>query len=86
MLKYLNPALVLLLAFLVRILVTGATFGDALVIIGLSGLYGFQHYLDSKKEPVANKMLWDRVADLEQQLLSTRDSVNAVKLGMGFRK
>ncbi len=49
--KYLNFPLLILSAFIVRPLLHGAGLGDALVIIGLSALYGAYYYLDLKREP-----------------------------------
>ena len=68
---------ILLSCFVIRLLVTGATVGDALVIIALSTLYGVYHYLEVKKVPEVNKDILDRLALVEE-----RASKNENKLGV----
>lgn len=79
------PVVVLSL-FLIRPIYSGASIGDAFVIIGLAALYAGHYYLESKKEPVANKALLDRLVDLEEQVRITKDVVNGVKLSSTFRR
>jgi hypothetical protein len=52
--------ILLLSSFLIRLLITGAQFGDALVIIALSALYAGYYYLKVTKEPEANQELKTR--------------------------
>lgn len=84
--SHFNLPSIILASYLSRLLYTGASVGDALVIIGLSGLYAGYVYLDNKKQPQANKDLWDRVVALEEQLKIAKDKVNALSLASGLRK
>lgn len=84
--KHLNFPTLILSVFILRPLVLGASLGDALVIIGLSALYGAHYYFESKKEPIANKELIDRIIFLEEQQKSTKEVIHSIKLGSGLRK
>lgn len=84
--KYLNFPILILSAFIARPLIYGASLGDALVIIGLSALYASQSYLQSKKEPVANKALVDRIVELEEQVRITKENITSVKLGVSLKR
>lgn len=79
------PALILS-AFLIRLLVTGASIGDSLVIIGLASLYASWSYFESKKETPVNKAILDRVVDLEEIVKSTKETVNSLKLGANLKR
>lgn len=76
----------ILFAFLVRLLFTGASIGEALVILSLSVLYGFTQYLKHIKEPQANQTLITRLIDLEEQVKTTKETIHSVKLGVSLRK
>lgn len=84
--KLLNLPTLVLLAFLVRLLITGASIGESIVCLGLCALYSFHLYLDSKKIPVANKELIDRIVSLEESLQSTREKVSALGMGASMRR
>lgn len=84
--KYLNFPVLILTAFIIRPIYFGASIGDALVIIGLSGLYAAYYYLQSVKQPIANKDLIDRIVYLEEQLQLTRESVNSMRLGSSLKR
>lgn len=84
--KYLNFPIVILSAFIIRLLITGAGLGDSLVIIGLSSLYAFNCYLQYKQEPVANKELINRVVELEEQVRITKENISSVKLGVSLKR
>lgn len=71
---------VLLSAFVIRLLVTGASIGDSLAVLSLSAIYAFYLYLESKKEPVANKDLSDRIALVEEKIQKTDTKVGALAL------
>lgn len=73
-------------AYLIRILATGASVGDSLVIIGLSALYGWFLYTESKKETPVNKQYLDRLIDIEEQVKLNKETVNAFKLGNQLRR
>lgn len=84
--KYLNFPILILSAFIMRLLITGASVGDSLVILGLSALYSFYYYIESKKQPIANKDLIDRIVELEEQIRATKESVHSIKLGSSFKR
>lgn len=82
--KYL-PSL-LLSAFLVRLLITGADIGEAIVITALSCLYGGFMYLEHSKQPTPNKDIYDKISDLEDQLKGTKDKLNSVSLASSLKR
>jgi hypothetical protein len=84
--KYLNFPVLILSAFIIRPIYTGASIGDALVIIGFSGLYAVYTYLENKKQPVANKDLLDRVIFLEEQLKTTKETIHSIKLASTIKR
>lgn len=67
-------------AYVIRLLITGATIGDALVILGLSGLYGFFCHLQSKKEPIVNQDIKDRLVVLETKASNYDNKIGALQL------
>lgn len=77
---------VLLSAFLVRLLVTGASIGDALALISLSGLYAFWCYLEFKKEPEANKEIKNKLFELEEKVRTTENKIGAFSLSSQLRR
>lgn len=77
----------LLLSFIMlRVLIVGASFGDSLVVLALCALYAGQHYFESKKEPIPNKEILNRIVDLEEQLKSTKDVIHSLKLGASLKR
>lgn len=84
--KYVNLPTFLILALLSRILVTGASIGESIALLSLSGLYSYFLFLESKKSPKANQELWNRVIELEEQLKLTRDKVNTVHLSSVMKR
>lgn len=84
--KLLNLPTLVLFSFLIRILITGASIGDAISLLGLAALYSYHLYIDSKKQHPVNKVILDRISDLEDQVRVAKESVNAVKLAASFRK
>lgn len=77
---------ILLSAFLVRLLVTGASIGDAISLLSLSGLYAFWSYLEFKKEPEANKELKTRLIELETKVSSSESKIGAMTLSNQLRR
>jgi hypothetical protein len=71
---------VLLSAFLIRLLVTGASIGDALALLSLSGIYAYFLYLESTHVPEANKDLKDRLVALEDKVSKTENKIGAMTL------
>jgi len=84
--KYLPLPFFLLLSFLVRLLFTGANIGEAIVIIALSCLYGFFHFLHNKKEPEVNKDLKNRLVEMEEQHKLLKDKVSSLNFGFNLKK
>ena len=82
--KYL-PTL-LITSLLIRCLVFGAGLGDALALVALSGLYGFSLFLSNKKEPLANKELWDRLIAAEEAIKVTREKVSVTQFGNTLKR
>lgn len=77
--------LIALGVFLCRTLITGASIGDSIELSALSALYAYYLYLESKKEPEANKQLKDDVASLREQMGSLRSSLDSVKFGYNLK-
>lgn len=74
----------LLCAFVVRLLVTGASIGDALALVSLASLYGYQEYIKASaiKDPTVE--LVARVVAVEEQSKKLTSKVDAQSL-MGRR-
>jgi hypothetical protein len=71
---------ILLSAFLIRILVFGASIGDAIAISALAGLNGFWMYLEFKKVPEPNKEIKDKLIEMEERVSSVQNKVGALGL------
>jgi hypothetical protein len=84
MVKYLPAGL--LTSYLIRLLVTGASIGDAIVIISLSTLYAGWVWLESKKQVPVNKEIQDRIVELEEQVKVAKDKINSVAIAASFRR
>jgi hypothetical protein len=83
--KYLlNLAPGLLGAYLIRLLVTGASVGDSIVIIGLSALYAFFLDLERKKQVPINKPFHDRLVELEEKVKIQQDQIGAFNIKSAF--
>lgn len=73
MIKKINPALAATLIFATRLVILGASIGDAVALIGLCALYAYTLYLDSNKEEPINDQIKSEVEQL-------RNAVNALKV------
>lgn len=73
---------ILLSAFLIRLLVFGASIGDAIAILALAGLNGFWMYLESKKVAEPHKEITDRLVQVEERVSTIQNKVGA----MGLRR
>ncbi len=83
--KYLlNLAPIALSTYLIRLLITGATIGDSLTIIGLSSLYAFFLFLESKKQVPVNDDVWNRIIELEDRVKQHHDSISAFNIKNTF--
>lgn len=91
--KHLNFPTLILGIFILRLLITGAGIGDAIVILALSLLYGGWVYLDSKKEIPVNIEIINKIdtietnniikiTTLESELKSLKDKLNTITMGM----
>ena len=81
--KYLPQ--VLLSSLLIKCLITGSSIGDALGLIGLASLVGFNLYLDVKREIPVNKEIKDRLLELEESVRETKSKVSAIVLSSPFK-
>lgn len=79
MLKYF-PSL-LLSSYLIRILVTGSSVGDAISLFALCSLFAYNTFLESKKQTPVNKDVYDKISYLEEQLGLTKSKLSSIQLG-----
>lgn len=79
-----NLAPFVLSAYIIRLLITGASIGDALALIGLSALYSYFLFLESKKEIPVNKQYWDRFIELEERVKSNQENLNSLQVKNAF--
>lgn len=70
----------LLFSYLIRLLVHGASLGDALVMLVFGALYAGHHYLDHIKEPEVNKDIKDKLVLLQESHESLKNKVGAVTM------
>lgn len=64
------------LGFSLRMIVTGASIGDAIAIISLVAIYGFTHFIKSKKI--------DQEAELRKDIDDLRNAITSIKLSNGL--
>lgn len=81
---FFNLAPTALSLYLIRLLITGASIGDSLTIIGLASLYAYFLFLESKKEVPVNKQYWDRLVELEERVKGQQDNLNALTIKNSF--
>jgi hypothetical protein len=72
---------ILLSSFLVRLLITGASIGDALALMGLGAVYGIHIYLDAKKIPDPNIEHKARIDSLENKIQLLESKLGVMTLG-----
>lgn len=84
MLSVLKLAPLFVGAYLVRLLVTGASVGDSITLAALSALYAYFLFLESKKEIPLNKEHIDRIVELEERSKVHQDAINAFKIVGAF--
>lgn len=70
----------LLVAYLVRLLLTGACVGDALALFALVGLYAFFEYIELKKQVPINKDALERITLLETKYSEANNKLTALTL------
>lgn len=83
LLKYFTHGL--LVSFLIKLLITGASIGDSLVIIALAGLFAFCHYLESKKEEPINTQVKIELTKVKEELAEVKSGLTAFKLSNQLR-
>ncbi len=86
MAKYLNLPTFLISSFIIRLLITGAGLGDALVVLSLAGLYAGHLYLEHIREPEANPELRARLSLTEAMLEKVKNKVDSMNLGSFLKK
>lgn len=74
----LKPCMCLLLVVVARAVVFSASVGDALAIAALSALYGFDLYLESKKEVPIND-------SIKEEISALKSAISALKLQKSLR-
>lgn len=77
MLAKLNPALCCLIGITLRIIIKGASVGDSIALFAVCALYGYQAWVESKKEAPINETV-------KQQVQELRDAVNSLKIAKSF--
>jgi len=78
--KLLNFPLVILSLFIIRLLITGASIGDSVVLLGVAALYGFYYHTESKKQPDINKEFKDKFIQLQTEIENLRHAQNTIKI------
>jgi hypothetical protein len=75
----------LLVCYLARLLIFGASIGDALVLTALTGLFGFIHFLNSKKQPDINAEIKTELETIKKEFVDVKNKVNVITIGTQFR-
>jgi hypothetical protein len=76
----------LLFSLLIRILIVGASLGEAIIMLVFGSIYAGHEYLDHIREPEANKAIKDDLAALKESHESLKNKVSSVTLANTFRK
>lgn len=84
--KHINFPIVILSAFLIRILITGSSLSDSLILASFSALYAFYHFLEQKREPIVNKLILDRINNLEIDHKSIKERVSSATFGSSIKR
>lgn len=71
----------LLICYLARLLYFGASIGDAIALTALTGLFGFIHFLNYKKEPEINAVVKQDIEALRREVEDCKKTVGVFKLG-----
>lgn len=69
---------ILLVSFLIKVLIKGAEFSDAIILTALSSLYFGTYYFKGHKDEPVNKTILDRMVELEEQLRVIKDKTSSV--------
>lgn len=85
-LKNVNFALVAFIAFAVRMVAMGASISEALVMLVLAGLYGYDKWLNKSSDTLKEEQ---RVQKMERDIADLKSTIASIKLGAasaGIRK
>ncbi len=70
---------------LTRILVTGASIGESLVLSALTAAFCFIYLTESRKEPVVNEIIHKKVENLEAGLLEVKSNLSSMRAGQSLK-
>lgn len=70
--------MIIFIGICIRCIFLGATLGDALVVLGVSGVYAYNKYLDRRDDNWKRKM--------ESQLIEIKNAVTSIKMSNSVRK
>lgn len=84
--KYLNLPAFLVSAYVIRLLLVGASLGDSITILALSSLYFLTYYFKSHKDEPVNKLVIDRIVELEETVKATKEKMNSFSLGNHLKR
>jgi hypothetical protein len=76
---------ILIFSYLIRLLITGASLGDALVMFVFGSLLGGHSYLEHAKEPPANTDIKERLLKLEESHESVKGKVSSMTIAKTLR-
>lgn len=77
LLTHINFPSFLLSTYTIRLLITGASIGDSIALIGLLGLYGFTYFLQDKKEVPVNDIVKKDLETLAKEVMIIKNSLLA---------
>ena len=75
--KHINYALVVLVPFIARLVIFGASIGDSIVALSLASLYGYTCYLANSKEEPINDVL-------KQDIENIKSKVNSITIAKTY--
>ena len=84
MIKHLSFTNVILCILLLRIIIFGASFGDALAFLGICATHSYLFYLNNKKEIPINQEVKEEISQMRQEHLELKSQLNSLKLGNVF--
>jgi len=76
----------LIFSYLIRLLICGASLGDALVVLVFGALYAGHEYLDHIREPEANKELKNQIKSLQESQELLKNKVGSVTIAGTFAR
>jgi hypothetical protein len=81
-----NPILILLGSLVAHAHFKETSIGEAIVVAALCALYGYNLYLDSKKEKPINEDTKREIADLRDTVFTLKETVGHFKMTKVFGK